>query len=165
MFFFLLKIFQINPSYFLFHRHCHSDCFAEAAELFGLKVSLKKTEVLHQPAPWELDHLPHITTGVTELKTVHQFSYLGCTISTDAKIDKEIDNRLAKTNSTFGRLYNRVWNSKHLKKGTKFSVYRAVVTLLYIVWLRVMGHRWSPPATPWLLPSALPPQHPQHSLE
>ena len=26
-------------------------CFAEAAQLFGLKVSLKKTEVLYQPAP------------------------------------------------------------------------------------------------------------------
>ena len=26
-------------------------CFAEAAQLFGLEVSLKKTEVLHQPAP------------------------------------------------------------------------------------------------------------------
>ena len=29
---------------------CLTSCFAEAAELFGLQVSLKKTEVLHQPA-------------------------------------------------------------------------------------------------------------------
>jgi len=28
-----------------------TSCFAEASQLFGLKVSLKKTEVLHQPAP------------------------------------------------------------------------------------------------------------------
>ena len=108
-------------------------CFADACQLFGLEVSLKKTEVLHQPAPQEAYRPPHITVGVTELKTVQQFTYLGCTISSDAKINKEVDNRLAKANSAFGRLYSRVWNNKHLKKATKVSVYRAVVltTLLY----------------------------------
>ena len=110
-----------------------TSCFAEAAQLFGLEVSLKKTEVLHQPAPHEEYRPPHITIGETELKAVHQFTYLGCTITSDAKIDKEVDNRLAKANSAFGRLYKRVWNNNHLKKGTKISVYRAVVltTLLY----------------------------------
>ena len=74
-----------------------------------------------------------ITIGETELKADHRFTYLGCTIISDAKIDREIDNRLAKATSTFGRLYKRVWNSSHLKKGTKFGIYRAVVisTLLY----------------------------------
>ncbi len=112
---------------------CLTSCFAEAAQLFGLEISLKKTEVLHQPAPREEYRPPHITIGEDELKTVHQFTYLGCTITSDAKIDREIDNRLAKANSAFGRLYKRVWNSKHLRKGTKISVYRAVVltTLLY----------------------------------
>ena len=112
---------------------CLTSCFAEAAQLFGLQVSLKKTEVLHQPAPREEYHPPHITTGVDVLKPVHQFTYLGCAITSDAKIDREVDNRLAKANSAFGRLYKRVWNSKHLKNVTKISVYRAVVltTLLY----------------------------------
>ncbi|CAH1249728.1 Hypp8672 [Branchiostoma lanceolatum] len=110
-----------------------TSCFAEAAKLFGLEVSLKKTEVLHQPAPQEAYRTPYITIGETELKAVQQFTYLGSTISSDARIDKEVDNRLAKANSAFGRLYRRVWSSKHLKKGTKVSVYRAVVltTLLY----------------------------------
>ena len=31
-----------------------TSCFAEAAQLFGLELSLKKTEVLHQPAPQEV---------------------------------------------------------------------------------------------------------------
>ena len=71
--------------------------------------------------------------GRIELKAVHQFTYLGCIITSDAKIDREVDKRLAKTNTTFGRLYKRVWNNKYLKKGTKISVYRAVVltTLMY----------------------------------
>ena len=71
--------------------------------------------------------LPHITIEETELKTVHQFTYLGCEITSDAKIDREIDKRLAKSNNAFGRLYKRVWKNKHLKKGTKISVYRAVI--------------------------------------
>lgn len=110
-----------------------TSCFAEAAQLFGLEVSLKKTEVLHQPAPREESQAPHIFIGDTELKVTPQFTYLGSTITSDAKIDKEIDNRLAKANSAFGRLYKRVWNNNHLKVGTKISVYRAVVltTLLY----------------------------------
>ena len=85
-----------------------TSCFAEAAQLFKLEVSLKKSEVLHQPAPLEEYHPPHITIGGTELKAVHQFTYLGCTITSDAKIDREVDNRLAKANSTFSRLYKRL---------------------------------------------------------
>ncbi|XP_051625679.1 uncharacterized protein LOC127461696 isoform X1 [Manacus candei] len=110
-----------------------TSCFAEAAELFGLEVSLKKTEVLYQPAPQEVFHHPHITIGQSELKSVQQFNYLGSLISLDGKIDREIDNRLAKAYSAFGKLHKRVWRNKHLKKSTKISVYRAIVlsTLLY----------------------------------
>ena len=112
---------------------CITSCFANAAQLFGLEVSLKKMEVLYQLAPREVYHPPHITIGETELKSVQQFSYLGCTISSDARTDKEVDNRLAKASSAFGRLYKRVWNNKILKIQTKISVYRTVVltTLLY----------------------------------
>ena len=103
------------------------------AQLFGLEVSLKKTEVLHQPAPQNEYRAPYISIGETVLKSVEQFTYLGCAISSNARIDGEIDNRLAKANSAFGRLYKRVWNNKHLRIITKISVYRAVVltTLLY----------------------------------
>lgn len=108
-------------------------CFAEAAQLFGLEISLKKTEVLYQPPPNVQVHPPHISIGQTELKTVPQFTYLGCTITSDAKIERDIDSRLAKASSAFGRLYTRVWSNGHIKRATKVSVYRAVVltTLLY----------------------------------
>ena len=63
----------------------------------------------------------------------YQFTYLGCTISSNIKIDREVDHRLAKANSAFGRPYKCVWNNKQLKKDTKISLYRAVVltTLLH----------------------------------
>ena len=82
-----------------------TSCFADALRLFGIEVILKKTEVLHQPTPHEEYRPPHISIGDSELKSTQQFSYLGCTISSDAKIDKEVDNRLAKANNSFGRLY------------------------------------------------------------
>ncbi|XP_071507368.1 uncharacterized protein [Diadema antillarum] len=112
---------------------CLTSCFAVNAKAFGLEVSLKKTEVLHQPAPRQDYQSPHITIGQTERKTVDQFTYLGSTITSNARVDKEIDNRLAKASRAFGRLHDRVCKNNHLKKQTKISVYRAVVlpTLLY----------------------------------
>ena len=120
-----------------------TSCFADASRLFGLEVSLKKTEILHQPTPHEEYRPPHICSGDNELKSTQQFTYLGCTISSDAKIDKEIDNRLAK-DSSFGRLYKRVWNNNSLKCKTKIRVYRPVVltTLLYSseTWVTYHSH-------------------------
>ncbi|KAJ7426266.1 hypothetical protein WISP_17475 [Willisornis vidua] len=112
---------------------CLTSCFADAAELFGLEVRLEKTEVLYQPALQEVFHHPHITIGESELKLVQQFTCLGSIISSDGKIDKEIDNRLAKAYRAFGKLHKRVCCNKHQKKSTLISVYRAIVlsTLLY----------------------------------
>ena len=86
-------------------------CFAETGQLFRLEVSLKKTEVLHQPAPQEEYLSPSFSIEQTELQAVHQFSYLGCVITYDAKIANEVDNRLAKVNSSFGRLYANVYGT------------------------------------------------------
>ena len=53
-----------------------TSCFADTSRLFGLDVSLKKTEVLKQPAPREEYRPPHINIGDTELKTTQQFTHL-----------------------------------------------------------------------------------------
>ncbi len=80
-------------------------CFAKAAQFFELEVSLK-TEVLHQPAPLEEYRPPQITIGGTELKAAHQFPYLEGTITSDAKINREVDNSLA--------IINFIQYKKHL---------------------------------------------------
>ena len=132
-----------------------TSCFAESAQLFGLEVSLKKTEVLHQPAPQNEYRAPHISIGETVLKSVEQFTYLGCAISSNARIDGEIDNRLAKANSAFGRLYKRVWNNKHLRIITKISVYRAVVLTTLLYGSESWGHLPEPLKPPRAIPSTL----------
>ena len=63
---------------------------------------------------------------------MQQFSYQGYTISSDARIDKEVDNRLAKASSAFDRLYKRVWNNKNMKTQTKISVYWTVVLTILL---------------------------------
>ena len=79
----------------------------------------------------------------TELKSVQQFTYPCCIISSDARIDKEVDNRLAKANGAFGRLYKRVGNNKDLKNKTKILVYRAVVVTILLYGSKVWVTCWS----------------------
>ena len=70
--------------------------FTEAAQFFGQLVNLKKTDVLDQPVPREGYHPFCITTGEIELKAAHQFTYLGCIIKSNAKLNKEVVNNLEK---------------------------------------------------------------------
>ena len=52
------------------------------------------------------EYHPHsISIEQFEMTVVHQLSYL-CVITSDAKIDKEVDNRLALINCAFGRYTN-----------------------------------------------------------
>ena len=122
-------------------------------------------QVLHQSAPQEEYHTPNITNGETELKTVQQFTCLSCTISSDTKIGRKIDNRLPKASSSFGRLHKRGEHSKNLRSGTKISVYRAMVLTTPSLWLWGLGHLPLPHQSPRAFSSVLSPHYPQCPLE
>ena len=109
------------------------DKFSSACSNFGLTISTKKTEVLHQPAPGNPYITPNITVNGQSLANVDKFPYLGSIIPQNANIDNEVVVRLAKANAAFGRLYDKVWNRKGIRLQTKLKVYKAVVvpTLLY----------------------------------
>ena len=109
------------------------DRFADAARLFGLTISLGKTEVLFQPAPKTTRSLPVITIEGTQLKCVESFKYLGSTISADGSLDKEITSRIQKASQALGRLRVKVLQQKGVMQTTKLKIYRAVVlsSLLY----------------------------------
>lgn len=100
--------------------------FAQAAKAFGLTISLKKP-------PQGTYTPPHIDIDGYPLNSVEHFTYLGSVISNDATTAKDVDNRIAKASSSFGRLQKRVWRSHSLRLDTKVKAYRAVVitTLLY----------------------------------
>ena len=94
--------------------------FAEASQLFGLTISLGKTEVLYQPSPAStVNDPPTILIGDTALKTVEHFKYLGSVVSSDCSLDREISTRINKASQALGRLRTRVMNHKSIKLPTK----------------------------------------------
>ena len=107
--------------------------FGSAFSNFGLTISIKKTEVMHQLAPGAPSQQPSITVNSEELKVVDSFVYLGSTLTRNGQLDKQITTRIAKASATFGRLNTRVWRQHGISIQTKFKVYRAAVvsTLLY----------------------------------
>ena len=119
--------------------HCDNDLqnlmdnFVRASCGFGLKVIISKTEVVFQPSPGIAYKEPQIVVNGTPLKVSDSFTYLGNRISKDGQLDAEIDARIGKASSSFGRLYSRVWKSHDLRLKVKIDVYSVVVlsTLLY----------------------------------
>ena len=54
-------------------------------------------------------------------------------MASNAKLDKELGNKLGKASEAFGNLHQRLWNNRHVSIRAKCEVYRAVLlsTLLY----------------------------------
>ena len=77
------------------------DKFAEACTKFGLTMSIKKTEVMHQPALGKTYTEPNILINGQCLKVVDEFTYLDSTVSRNIVIDDDIAARLAKAISAF----------------------------------------------------------------
>ena len=103
--------------------------FSSACDDFGLTISIKKTNIMAQ----EPELPPSIKIDSQELDVVHEFTYLGSTITDNLSLDVELTKRIAKATSTMARLTSRVWTNMKLTTSTKMSVYRACVlsTLLY----------------------------------
>lgn len=66
-----------------------SNKFAEASKLFGLTISLEKTEALLQPTPDCIPCQPSIPIGINQLRSVESFKYLGSTIFNDGSLERE----------------------------------------------------------------------------
>ena len=103
------------------------DCFAAASRRFGLTISIKKTEVLYQPARGNAYTPPAIFIEGKQLKAVELFKYLGSIVTSDNSADAEITARIAKATAAFGRLTKRLWNNRNIRVDTKVSVYKAAV--------------------------------------
>ena len=109
------------------------DKFSKACDDFGLTISTKKTEVMHQPAPAAPYVEPTITVNGEKLAATEKFVYLGSTLSRSVNIDEEVAFRIARASAAFGRLKDNVWERRGLSLKTKLKVYNAIVlpSLLY----------------------------------
>ena len=102
------------------------DAFFNASKKFGLKINIKKTEVLYQPNSTRTREEDIMVDG-NKLNSVLEFTYLGSTISNDGCIDDEIQRRMAKATASFGRLRQRLWNNHHVSMRVKGKIYRAIL--------------------------------------
>ncbi|XP_063386472.1 uncharacterized protein LOC134672159 [Cydia fagiglandana] len=105
------------------------DKFAYACTLFSMSINTKKTVILAQGYSFQ----PSISLESVPLEVVDKFCYLGSTVSSNLSLDAEVNVRIGKAATTFGRLRTRVWNNKHLTTKTKMTVYQTCVLsiLLY----------------------------------
>ncbi|XP_063624759.1 uncharacterized protein LOC134796499 [Cydia splendana] len=103
----------------------------DACTTFGLKINVKKTEVMVNVP----DNEPNasVCIGDEMLKRVERFRYLGSTITAKYDLDAEINARIGAAAVAFGKLRPKVFRSHDLKLSTKISVYMAAVlpNLLY----------------------------------
>ena len=108
------------------------DAFSDASKKFGLKINIKKSEVLYQTNATTTQEEDIMVDG-NKLNYVLEFTNVGSITSSNRCIDGEIQRRMAKASASFGRLRQRLWNNRHVSMRGKGKIYRAIVlsTLLY----------------------------------
>ena len=82
------------------------DKFSTACSNFGLTISIKKTEVLYQPAPGQIVSEPNITVHSNRLNKDSRT--LAAHFLRMPLIDNEVDLRIARASASFGRLSKQV---------------------------------------------------------
>ena len=109
------------------------DQVSDSYDSYDLTISIKKTEVIYQPAPGKPYKEPTITMKYPRLQVVDKFTYLGSALSRVVHIDDEVNARIAKASAAFGRQHGSIWDRSGIRLDTKLKVYRSMVlpTLLY----------------------------------
>ena len=140
------------------------DRFSSAADLFGLKINISKTELLYQPPPMSIELPETITVHDVPLKTTESFTYLGSTVTNTDSVDLEVERRIQSATKAYGALQKRLWSCHDISTKTKVKVYSVAVIpcLLYsiaCITLYPQAHQGADKT------SASPPTlHPQHQV-
>ena len=84
--------------------------YINVAKAFGLTVSLPKTKLMVTGFGVEEEDVAPITVRSEVIECVDHFSYLDSVVSSDGRIDAEVDCRIAKASKAFGALRCAVFN-------------------------------------------------------
>ena len=108
------------------------DQVSDSCDSYDLTISIKKTDVVYQPAPGKPYKEPTITVKGQRLQVVDKFTYLGGTLSRVVHIDDEVNARIAKASQHLAGNVE-VFGTEVESDDKKLKVYRSVVlpTLLY----------------------------------
>ena len=71
---------------------------AEACNVFGLTVTVRKIEVIGQPG---------IKLGAKYLKTADTFAYLGSTLTSTLSLDEKLKNRIGKAAAVLKKILRK----------------------------------------------------------
>jgi exonuclease III len=121
-------------------------CFEQVTQEFGLTMSVKKTCIMSLKQlqqdlltnkvikSQEVDN-PNLTITIRNetIETVDEFRYLGCYVTRDQSIEKELETRLAKASTAFNMLRHVIWCRKTVSIEAKLRIFRTCVlpVLLY----------------------------------
>ena len=96
-----------------FDNECQNAC---------MRISTAKTEVMVvSRSPVQCS----IQVGGETLKQVEKFKYLGYTFISDGRVDREIDNRIAKAGVVLSELYRTVVGRAQLNRQAKLAVFKS----------------------------------------
>ena len=93
------------------------DQVSDSCDSYDLTISIKKTEVVYQPAPGKPYKEPSVTVKGQRLQVVDKFTYL-------VHIDDVVNARIAKASAAFGRLRGSIWDRSGIRLDKKLKVYR-----------------------------------------
>ena len=89
------------------------DCFSNACDNLGRTISTKETDVLHQPAAKKTRVVYQPALSKRKFpRLFDRLTYVFSTLSRSAKMDNEVNSRIAKASSVFGRLRDGVWGKR-----------------------------------------------------
>ena len=98
---------------------------SEIASQVGLLINRTKTKIFET-----LTSPNTITLNGNDIEKVNNFTYLGCYISNDGNITKEVKIRIAKTAAIFRKL-NAIWKSNNISRNLKLKIFNSnVITSL-----------------------------------
>ena len=100
------------------------DKFSESCKSFGLRISLKKTVIMHQGS---VGSNSEITLDRNSLSSVDKFCYLGSTITKNLDLNDEISKRISKAAMNFGLLKKRAWENNRLSTKVKIHIHETCV--------------------------------------
>ena len=93
------------------------DQVSDSCDSYDLTISIKKTEVVYQPAPRKPYKESTITVKGQRLQVVDKFTYPGRWLSRVVHIDDEVIARIAKASAAVGQLCGSFWD----RSGTRID--------------------------------------------
>ncbi|XP_044573421.1 uncharacterized protein LOC123257663 [Drosophila ananassae] len=98
------------------------------ANAVGLSINASKTKAMR----FNNSNQGSITISGKTVDFVDHFTYLGTIISSSGGVEKDVESRLCKARSAFGRLH-RIWRNQQISRRTKLRIFNACVKsiLLY----------------------------------